>query len=239
MASVVVPESRMLNRRAQFYTWAAVVVLAIIVLGFARSYYLKGVFGSPPLSAALHLHGFIMTSWFVLFLVQVRLIASGRTDLHRRVGILGIGVATLVVITGAITAINAAALGRTPGPPALDFLAIPLGDIVIFPALVIAGILFRHRSDFHKRLMLLASMSILSAATFRIPFVLTAENGLNLSFILTDLIILACIAYDSVKHRSLHPAFLWGFVLILAGQILRFQLMGTALWNDFATWLVN
>ena len=79
------------NIERRLYTVAALVALLIVFAGFARTYYLKMAFGTPPLTGLQQLHGLVMSSWFVLFLVQVRLVAGGRTDLHRRVGVLGRG----------------------------------------------------------------------------------------------------------------------------------------------------
>src|SRR5512147_1245206 len=89
----------------RFATGVAVATALIVFVGFARTYYLKGVFGTPALSSGLvHLHGIVMTLWFALFVVQVRLIAAHRTDLHRRVGVVGAVLALLVLVVGITTA---------------------------------------------------------------------------------------------------------------------------------------
>jgi hypothetical protein len=227
------------NIGRRFYIYVAIVAVLVVFAGFARTYYLKGAFGTPALPVLLHLHGLVMTLWFALFLAQVSLIAAGRVDLHRRVGVVGALLATLVVVVGVTTAITAARLEHTPGPPPLVFLAIPLGDMLIFPALVGAGLYFRRRSDFHKRFMLLSSLSLLTAAIARIPLDLIAAGGLPLFFALTDLCIVTCVTYDTVKNHRLHPAFGWGVVVIVASQVLRFMLAGTSAWAQFAAWLVG
>jgi hypothetical protein len=48
---------------------------------------------------------------------------------------------------------------------------------------------------------------------------------------------LACVIYDTVKNRRLHPAFGWGILFIVASQPLRLMLTDTAVWMQFATWL--
>src|ERR1700682_3571082 len=96
-----------------FYTWAAVVAALVVFAGFARTYYVKGAFGTPDLSALKHLHGFVMTAWFTLFLVQVRLVATGRTRIHRKLGVAGAGPAAVVVVVGPPGA-PAARLPRDP-----------------------------------------------------------------------------------------------------------------------------
>ncbi len=58
-------------------------------------------------------------------------------------------------------------------------------------------------------------------------------------FGLTDLVALSCVAYDTVKHRRLHPAFGWGMLFIVLSQPARLLLSGTPAWQQFASWLVN
>ena len=222
----------------RFSTWVAITAALIVFIGFARTYYLKSVFGTPALSSSLiHLHGIVMTLWFGLFVVQTRLIAAHRTDLHRRVGVFGALLAVLVVVVGVATAIFAAKRGATPGPPPLVFLAIPLGDMLVFTVLVSLGLLFRRRSDIHRRLMLLSCVGILGAAISRIPLGFIETGGPLMFFGLTELCVLACVVYDTVKNRRLHPAFGWGMLFIVASHPLRLMLMGTAVWMQFATWL--
>lgn len=223
----------------RLYTWGAVVAIAIVFAGFAKTYFLKTRFGAPELSSLVHAHGFVMSLWFVFFLVQVRLVAMRRTDLHRRAGVIGAAIAAAVLIVGTATAITAAKLGHTPGPPPLIFLAIPLGDMLVFALLVGAGLYFRSRSDIHKRLMLLSCVGILTAAVSRIPLDFIQAGGLPMFFGITDLVVLSCVAYDTVKQRRLHPAFGWGALLILASHPLRFLLAGTPAWQQFASWLVG
>jgi hypothetical protein len=223
----------------RLYTWAAVVAVLVVFAGFARTYYVKDAFGTPDLSTLKHVHGLVMTAWFTLFLVQVRLVASGRTPVHRKLGALGAILAALVVIVGTTTALVAAKNGSTPGPPPLVFLAIPLGDMVVFLALVSAAILYRKRGDFHKRLMLLATLSILTAAIARIPLDFLQAGGLPAFFGATDLFILGCVAFDTVKNRRLHPAFVAGVLLVIGSQVARFLIAGTGQWMSFARWLVG
>lgn len=125
-----------INRAARdrrLYTWVAVFLPLIVLTGFARTYYLKGFFGTPALPGLLvHLHGLVMTTWVVFFVVQVSLVASRRTRVHQRLGVGGGILAALVIIVGVLTAIAAAARGAAPtGVPALQFLVIPLGDMLV------------------------------------------------------------------------------------------------------------
>ena len=224
----------------RLYILAAILTPLIVLAGFARTYYLKPFFDAPDLSGRIvHLHGIVMTAWVVLFVVQISLVATRRTRIHQRLGILGAGLAALVVIVGVLTALYAAARGDTAGPPALAFLIIPLGDMLIFSVLIGLALYFRRNLHAHKRLMLLAAINLLTPAIARIPFDFIINGGPLVFFGLTDLCLLACVAFDTFKHRRLHPVFLWGSIFIIAMQPLRLLLASTGVWMKFAAALVN
>jgi hypothetical protein len=226
-------------RERHLYIWVAAFIPIIVLAGFARTYYLKGFFGTPALPGLLvHLHGLVMTSWVVLFVVQVWLVSSRRTRVHQRLGVGGAVLAALVFVVGIVTAIAAAARGASPGPPALQFLVIPLGDMLVFGILVGTALYFRRRLEIHKRLMVLAAVNLLAPAIARIPLHFIEAGGALAFFGLTDLCLLTCVAFDTVRHRRLHPAFAWGMLFIVAAQPLRLMLAGTDVWMRFATSLV-
>src|ERR1044072_2643032 len=168
------------------YLLAAIVVPLIVLAGLARTYYLKGLFSTPPLpSRFVHFHGIVMTAWVALFIVQVSLVAKRRTKTHQRLGVLGAVLAALVVVVGILTALFAAArvlndpnLVIPPSnPPPLQFLVVPLGDMVIFAILITAALYYRKRLDIHKRLMLLAAINLLVPAVARIPLSFIVNGG--------------------------------------------------------------
>lgn len=237
MSTEAAPQRRVVERR--FYVAAAIGAILVVFAGFARTYYLKGVFGAPAIPELVHVHGIVMTSWFLLFLVQVGLVATRRTNIHRKVGVGGTVLAALMVTVSVATAISAARRGVSPGPPPLVFLVIPLGDLFVFSILVAAGISLRRKLATHKRLMLMSSMGILTPAIARLPFAFVETGGPLVFFGLTDLVILAVVAIDTVRNRRLHPAFAWGALLVIASQPLRLLLGGTDVWMRFATWLVG
>ena len=237
MAATPRMPSRVNDRR--LYILAAIVTPLIVLAGFARTYYLKPFFNTPDLPGRIvHLHGIVMTTWVLLFITQVSLVATRRTRVHQRLGIAGGVLAALVVIVGVLTALFAAARGHTPGPPALAFLVVPLGDMLVFSVLIGLALYFRRKLQVHKRLMLLAAINLLTPAIARIPLSFIANGGPLAFFGLTDLVLLAFVAYDTVKHRRLHPVFLWGSIFIIAMQPLRLLLAGTSVWMNFAAALV-
>lgn len=227
------------QRDRRFFSGMAIAAAVTVFSGFAPTYFLKGLFGMPPLPPFLHVHGLLFTSWILLFLVQARLIAVKRTDLHRRIGAAGGLLAVGMVGVGLAAAIASARRGFTPpgGPPPLVFFAIPLGDLVVFSTLVGVGLYLRRRTETHKRLMLLATIGLLTPAIARLPYV--AAWGPPAFFGLTDLFIVTCLLYDRITRGRVHPGFFWGGLFILVSQPLRLLIAGTEPWLAFAGWLTS
>lgn len=237
---VAVPESRRSSAMQRLYWWAAIVAALVVLAGFAPTYYLKAWFGTPMLPTLVHVRGLVMSAWFVVFATQVWLVESHRIRLHRRLGLLGAALVVLIPILGIATAIEGARRhAGPPGIPPLIFLSVPIFDILVFAGIAGSGLLLRRRSDFHRRLMLLATLGILTAAIARLPLDFIRHGGPLVFFGLADLLILACIAIDTIRQRRLHPAFGWGAAVVIVSQPLRLWLAGTPVWMDFASWLVG
>lgn len=243
MASTPIDDVPVARGRAErpLYGAAALVASLVVLGGFAPSYYLKSFFGAPDLSTLKHVHGVVMTSWFVLFFVQARLAATGRIGIHRQLGVAGVFLAVLLVAVGTTLGIASAKAGVAPVPgiSPLVFLVLPIGEMVAFATLFSAAIALRKRTDYHKRLMLVASVAMLTPAFARLSSHVIVAGGPPVFFALTDLVIMGCIAYDTLKNRRLHPAFAGGLAFIVVVQFGRLALSQTALWTRFATWLAG
>jgi hypothetical protein len=228
------------RRERWFYLGMSIAIAITVFAGFAPTYFLRPYFTTEPLIPLLHLHGVVFTSWIVLFIIQTTLVAAHRTNIHRRLGIAGGVLAALMVLVGVITAIIRAKHGAAPagGPSGLVFLVVPLGDMLVFAILVGAGFYFRRRPDVHKRLMMLATIGIITAAVARLPFAIM-QAGPIAFFGFTDVFILVCAAYDLVTLRRIHRATILAGLLIIASQPLRLVIGGTQAWLTIATWLTS
>jgi hypothetical protein len=229
------------RRRERFFYIAMSIAMVITVFaGFAPTYYLRPYYQPTPLMPLLHLHGLVFTLWIVLLVTQTSLVAARRTDIHRRLGIAGGVIATLMVVIGVVTALIRAKQGATPLPEVspLSFLVVPLGDMFVFAILVGLGFYYRRRPDVHKRLMLLATISIVTAAIARLPFEIM-KAGPPAFFALTDVFILVCVAYDLITLKRVHRTTILAGLLIIVLQPLRLVLGGTSAWLSFAGWLTS
>lgn len=224
----------------RFFTGLAVAMALVCFAGFAPSYYMKARFhAGPELSQLLHLHGAAFTAWIALLITQTSLVAAGKVRWHRRLGVAGGVLAVLMMVLGAAVAIVRArqgVLGQASGAPPLVFLAIPFATLVVFPLLIGAALYFRKRADTHKRLMMLGTTEIVTAAVARLPGM--AGNPL-LFFAATDLFVLALAINDFVTRGRVHRATLWGGLVLIASQPLRLMISGTPEWLAFARWLIG
>lgn len=226
--------ARLYRNDRVFYCGMAAAAIAAMFIGFARTYFLRSRFFETSLPPLLRVHGVVFTAWFVIFLTQSVLVAARRVALHRSLGVAGAASAVVLVAVGLRTAIAAAHRDFAAGDvSALSFLAIPVGDMIVFLALVGAAVYYRRKTDIHKRLMLLATVSILDAAFARWPFALVAAGHVRF-FAATDTLAAAGPVYDLASRRRIHPAYVWGWLFVVASQVLRVYISTTPPWLAFA-----
>ncbi len=219
--------------------------MALTVLaGFGGTYYFRLLSGMPAtltggsITPNIHLHALAFTSWVLLFVVQTGLVAAKRVKVHRRLGYASIALAATMIVVGVRTAIESAARGAAPpGVDALTFMAVPIFDIILFTGFVGAALLKRRDKESHKRLMLLAYVSIITAAVARLPGMLPL--GPPAFFGASFLFVVAGIVYDRVSRGRIHRVYKIGAPIIALSVPLRLAVSGTAAWQSFARWLVQ
>jgi hypothetical protein len=241
-----IPHSRTAGRYDRlFYSGMAIVLALTVIVGFAPTYYLRLLGEAPmttlsgrPMSPLVHMHGALFTGWLVLFLVQTALVAAHRVKLHQQLGIGGAVLAAAMFAVGVKTGVDAAAAGSAPpGVDPLAFLAIPMFDMLLFGGFVTAALLLRRNKEAHKRLMLLAYISIIVAAVARIPGVLPL--GPPVFFGLSFIFVASGVLYDLFSRRRVHKVYIWGGSLLVLSVPLRLVISGTEAWRSFAEFLVR
>lgn len=238
MATIAAPVTVRMKSDRIFYTCMGLAIAVTVVWGFSATFYFARWMTAPPttpdMTALLYAHGAVFTSWVALMVIQPMLIASRNIRLHRKLGYAGAAIAAAMVVAGHLAAIAAMHGGfRLMGDP-LVFYAIPFLAINTFAVIVALAILNRNKPETHKRLILLANAPLVEAAIARIPLG-PIQAGAPFSFtFLPDLIVVAGILYDWRTRGRVHKVWIWGGLGLLAIQALRFPLMGSAAWHDFA-----
>jgi hypothetical protein len=234
--------SRWVTER-RFFTGMAIAMLLVAYVGFARSFFLRPLFPAwpSPSEPILYVHGAFFSAWCVLLVIQAMLVGVGRTDVHRKLGVLGVVIALGMVILGVAGALIAAnrptGFNGVPIPP-LQFLVVPLFDIAFFGTFFALGVANRTDPQSHKRWMVLATVALLGAAFARWPYVWQIGNPF-VYFGLAYLFIVALALWDFRTRGTLHPVTRWGGLALIVSLPARLALSGTAAWLAFATWLTE
>lgn len=255
-ATIQLPRATVLQKphyRDRFFLGMAVAAAVIMLLGFARTYYLKTLFPTPSFPLLFHIHGGLFTAWMFVLVLQVSLVAARRTALHRKVGWIGLALMVAMVVTGVLVSI-AAAKGHGPvsaavrrgelawvrvGIPPREVLLMNLTAMVLFALFGGAGLGWRRRPDAHKRLMALATIVLLPAAIGRAVITVFGVFDPALLVGSTALFVLAIAIYDRRTRGRLHPVTLWGGLALLLSFPGRAALAKTGLWLSAAAWLVH
>jgi hypothetical protein len=219
-----------------FYTGMSVAAAIIVLVGFAPTYYLRPQYTPEALPIHLHVHGVLFSAWIVLIVVQASLVAAGRTRWHRTLGPWAVVLAAVAAAAGGRAGLMTASREAVfDVEAARAFLTIPLFSMATFSLLVGAGVLWRQRAKAHKRLMLLATISILDAPIARWP---GAPGATGVTLIVASFIA-AGIIYDVVSRRRVHPAYLWGGTLVVMSQVLRPTVGQADVWQSLAALLIE
>jgi hypothetical protein len=225
MATVAERATKLGDER-RFFFYMAVAILITAVIGFGSDIVVRHVWFTD-FPWPVHIHAAIFVSWVLLYVVQNWLVADGRNiALHRQLGWLGTGIATLMVPLGIAGTMNAIARGSVTGQfPLGFFLAMDVLGILGFGVLTFAALRLRARAGWHKRLMLCGTVLAITPALGRLLSILPLGGFMPFAVpVATILYILAGVVFDLVVLRRVHPAYWWGLgtvalVMLLTGPI--------------------
>jgi hypothetical protein len=217
------------------YRWIAVGAAVIAVAGFARTYYLRSLFHGPALSPLVQVHGAAMTLWCIGFIFQTWLIEAGRVRLHMRLGAFMAVLAAIVVVLGEVLTLDGVAReSRLHQIGRLHFLlGINTVNLLLFAGFVVLGIVYRRRPDLHKRLMVLAALTLLAPAVARIVLLFTRKPLPQ--FLAFYACFLLCVLIDTLRHRRLHPAFAIGVPVVVVAFHVSYLVVQTPAWMKVVT----
>ena len=166
--------SRLPGRRYDhwFFTGMSVVMLATVFSGFAHSYFLAGVTRAHLASPILHVHGAAFTAWVVLLIVQSALVASHRIKIHQWLGFGMFALGAFMVVLGILAATDSMVRHMPENRVGSEeFYIVSLSDMLVFGVLLVFAYRARRRAAEHKRLIYVATTTLMGAAIFRFPWV--------------------------------------------------------------------
>lgn len=233
-----------------FYVWMAGTCMAIAVLGFMPTYFMPMTQGLSVGPSIVHLHGLLFFGWTLFFFSQTLLVAQGKTLAHRDWGMLGIALATAMVLSVFVT-VGVRINGYVSPELAAgmrSFAWVQVSGMLFFGTVVALAIMHVRKPEIHKRLMLLGAISLLDAPIARWfmmamggpPPLVNGESPPPPVFVsvppalVADVLIVAAIVFDWRTRGRPHPVWLIGGAVLLALQLTRIPISGLPAWDSFA-----
>lgn len=241
-----------LNRARLFYSGAAALLLLLMFLGF-QQFYLHGKAYpnrelASPIRTLLILHGIGMSAWVLLFLIQPLLIVAGDRRVHMMLGRIGAMLAACIIVLGFRLGIESTLISppdlRIWGLAPKQFMAVPIISMMIFAGFVAVGVWKRQRSEIHRPMMLLASLTAMSAAISRIDSISGLYHGTVWETVFGPFfgMLVVGLLFLVMKWsltRSFNRWFAMGYAGLAISCLLILQLATTSAWDHFASFLLG
>lgn len=241
MASIVGAHSAPGLDTTRFHFRMAVVFVIIAFGGFAPTYWAplaSGTFSAPPI---VHVHGALLFSWTLLYLIQTALVASGRTARHQALGLLGIALFSVmccsIIATRLILLRSEVHAGF--GDAARRFSAVALCSLPLLIGFFAAAIANTRRPELHKRLMYLVMVGLMIPAIARVFLVLLKPPGavgpppvfvLIPPTLTAALLIVVAIVYERRRYGRVHAVYTYGGAALVSWTLAIVPFSGTAIW---------
>jgi FtsH-binding integral membrane protein len=209
MQTIALPVVSAEQRERVFFLIMALAIAVTVAVAFSL-FYAAGIssFDSPWW---VHVHAVTFVGWIALYVLQNTLVFKNDVVSHRKLGRVGAVYAGWMVLVGLVLTPLTLAVGRSPPffTPAY-FLALDWANVAVFAALVYAGIRNRGRTEWHRRLMLCATVCVIAPAWGRLIVLSgnTMTASVNVAFLL--LYVGAGMLFDWRNRGRVHPAYFWG-----------------------------
>jgi hypothetical protein len=231
-----------LSAERRFYSSMALMMIALVLIGFAPSFYLRGLVHyprpNPSLTPLVLVHGIALTAWLLIFWAQTALVAANRRDLHMKLGIAGMALAAALVPIIYATTVAQVARANQPGfTTPLGWTAVPLATLLAFIPLVWLGWRRRREAQAHKRLMLSVGLLFMAPAVGRFPLAPPVLAGHVALMVLAWLTFVPLFWWDMKTLGRLHWATRLGAGLGAAAIAVSTILLMTPGWPAVAAHL--
>jgi hypothetical protein len=201
--------------------WLAILWLGMIA-GFGTDFP-KYLHQNPPPSTVLHVHAVVFTIWMMLLTAQILLVLGDRVAIHRKLGVFAVGWACLMAILGPWAALEWQVLKLHTPRSNPWFLSLNIVDIAGFLILLAWGISLRKNPAAHRRIMILATVSLADPGFARLALLFgpsphSAVAWFFFTFNGNILLIALMAAWDAWRGRLMR-SFVIGAAGLLAAEV--------------------
>lgn len=233
----VVPERVSVHKPSRtadrvFFSVMPFVMLAMVLYGFARTYFLAGMVAAPLPNKLIHVHGAAFTLWMILLIVQTALVSTKHVKWHMGLGLYGFGLAVAMLVLGTLAAVDAMRRGEGHlGLDAQTFFVIPMTAMLLFGTLVFFAYKLRRNTEAHKRLILLATMALMDAAVGRWQHPAILQRIPPTQDLVMLALLLMLVGFDLFNLRRVSKYTVFGVLLVMVVHLARVPLGHTAAWH--------
>jgi len=251
-ASSETNRSSKISKRPRFFFSLTLVMLIVVFLGFAPTYYLDSFFDTAiefqPMPGYLAIHAFILSFWFVGQVIQSTLVQTGHRNMHRTIGAVAAGLAAGVFITGIVVTVcaipHAEEFGITSRAGLNVLVVSNTMNLLVFFILVSMALYFRSKPQYHKRLMVIASIAIIGPAVspFRalgqfLGALLPQSVAIPVPLFFWIVLVASIVIYDLSVGGRVHRATLWGGGMKIAATLVTLSLVNSGLAGSYVNWI--
>lgn len=204
-----------------FYFGMSLLIPLVVVYGFSHTINQRLIHATPPAPWILWAHGFVMTAWLVFFILQSSLVRTHNVKIHRRTGWFGAGLAASITVIGIATAVvmDRFLVFRLHVPNQQWFFSIQVWDMIAFTTCFWLAVYWRRKPEFHRRLVLIATCALTSAAFGRMPWL-----SHHWFYAGVDVLILLGIARDLIVTRRIHVVYRYALPAFVVAQTVAVNL---------------
>jgi hypothetical protein len=201
-----------------FYLCMSLAFATLVIVGFSRTVNANLIGAHPPRPLLLWIHGAAFSTWVVFFIAQSALVRARKVSVHRLLGWFGAALAGLMVVLGFTIAVVMVRFDtlvlQQKGVDA--FLSVPFVDMIIFGSCIALAISWRKKPEYHRRLVFIATCSLMDAAIGRFDFMF--NNALF--FPALDCLILLGVLRDWIVDKRVHKVYLYALPSLFVLQSL-------------------
>jgi hypothetical protein len=244
MTDTVAPVRTIVRAESKyFYFHMMCVCAAVAFLGFLPTYWMPMATGTLNKAPVAHIHGIIYFAWSLYIVFQSWLGATGQYARHRAVGLIGVSLATAMFIFGFLVVMQFMAENKAAGQPevGVGIAAVALTNVGLFAVLVSAALVNIRRPEWHKRLMLMAAISILGAPIAR--WFIVYLNMYPPRDAVADWLVVGLamvpLLQDWRTRGKPHNAYWIAFTAIVAVRLVRGPLIESQAWHSVTGWIAG
>ena len=226
---------------SRFHVGMAAVFVLIAFGSFTPTYWSPVIFGPVSLPPIVHLHGALLFSWTLLYLLQTGLVASGRLRRHQAFGLFGIALFSLICCSILATRLILLRLEVQQGfgEAGRRFSALALCSLPLLIGFFAAAIANNRRPEIHRRLMYLLMVGLMIPALARIFLVLLKPAGalgppppvvVVFPTLTAALLIVVAMVRERRQERRIHPVTLYGGLILLLWTLAIVPFSSTPAW---------